>query len=242
MIITEMLPIIFSIGPITVYSFGFLLALGFLVGAFIIWRRLKDLGLDEEKIIDLIILGTIVGLVFSKIPEFSFFGSLTGFFLVLWWFTKKEKWDFWLIVDELAYGILPFFILVQIGAFLGGSNPGKSTTMPWGVYFPGTLVRTQPTSLFLALGFFLILLFLLKIERNWRTWDWYKSKAPGFIFLLFLGLTFLVNLLIAFLSNDKLYWLWLKVIFNSVGTIAAGLILFYRSGRWNIYGKEKKTQ
>jgi len=245
-----MLPVLFSIGPITIYSFGFLLAVGFFLAAFIIWRRLKDLGLPEEKIIDFIILGTIAGIILSRIifwlenpsqAGFSFWGGLAGVFLVLWWFSKKEKWDFWLIVDEVTYGVLPFSVLVQIGAFLAGANPGKPTTMPWGIYFPGTLVRSQPISLFFAFGLALIWVFLLKIERDWRTWDWYKSKAPGFIFLSFLGLAFLTSLILVFWSNTKLYWLWLKIILGLIGTITVGLIFFYRSGRYG-YGKEKKSQ
>jgi phosphatidylglycerol:prolipoprotein diacylglycerol transferase len=243
-----MLPILFSIGPINIFSFGVLLAAGFFIGAFIIWRRLKDLGLPEEKVLDALILSSIGGLISSKLvfaaenfPQggFSFWGGLGGFFLVWWWFSKKEKWDFWLIVDEITFGVLPFSVLVQIGSFLDGANPGKPTTMPWGIYFPGTLVRSQPISLFFALALFLIWVLLLKIERHWRTWDWFKSPNPGFIFLSFLGLALLISLLLVFWSNVGLYWLWIKVSVGLAGTIAIGVIFFYRSGR--VYGKEKKS-
>ena len=46
-----MFPILFSIGPVTIYTFGFLLGTGFFLASFLIWRRLRELGQQEEKII-----------------------------------------------------------------------------------------------------------------------------------------------------------------------------------------------
>ena len=98
-----MLPIIFSVGPLTIYTFGFLLAIGVFLETFISWRRLRDLGFKEEKIIDFLIFGLLLGLVFSRLifiienwqsfgfqlerwflfvnfPGFSVFGWVLGFF------------------------------------------------------------------------------------------------------------------------------------------------------------------
>jgi phosphatidylglycerol:prolipoprotein diacylglycerol transferase len=55
-----MLPIIFSVGPATIYTYGFLLAIGVFLESFIIWRRLRDLGLKEEKVIDFLLLGLLL--------------------------------------------------------------------------------------------------------------------------------------------------------------------------------------
>jgi prolipoprotein diacylglyceryltransferase len=241
-----MLPVLLTIGPVTVYSFSLALGIGFFLGVFIAWRRLRDLGLDEEKILDAVILGSLSGLVFSRLifaaefyPQggFSFWGGLAGFLLVFFLFAKTQKWDFWQITDELTFAILPFAVLGQIGALLDGSTPGKPTVMPWGIYFPGSLIRSQPISLVMALAFFAVWIFLLRIERYWRTWDWYKSKAPGFIFLTFLGLGLTTTLVVDFWSLTKIYWFWFKVIFGLVSIIMVGLIFLYRSGR--LHGKER---
>lgn len=245
-----MLPILLTFGPVTIYSFSFLLGVGFFLGAFIAWRRLRDLGLNEEKVLDAIILGSISGLIFSKLifalenyPQrgFSFWGGVGGFLLIFFWFSKIQKWDFWQIADELTFALLPFAVLSQIGAFLDGSTPGKPTVMPWGIYFPGTLVRSQPISLFMAVALFIVWIFLLRIERYWRTWDWYKSKASGFVFLVFLGGAFLASFLLDFWSLTKIYWLWLKITLSLIGIATVGLIFFYRSGR-RLYGKERQAK
>lgn len=246
-----MLPVLFSLGPITVYTFGFFLAIGFFLAAFIIWRRLKDLGFKEEKIIDGIIVLAVCGLLASRLffifqnfekfgvflgrwllvgryPGFSFWGGVAGIILALIWFCRRQKWDFWRVADEVTFGILPFLFLAQLGVFFDGTSPGKPTSMPWGVFFPGSLLRQHPVSLFMAILLFLVSLFLLKIERQWRFWNWYKSKAPGFIFLTFLGLMFFANFLLAFLRETKLYFYWLGIILSLLGTVVSTALIWQK--------------
>jgi len=246
-----MLPVLFSLGPVTFYTFGFFLAVGFFLAAFIIWRRLKDLGFREEKIIDGIIVLAVCGFLvsrlffifqnwedfgvffarwflFSRYPGFSFWGGITGVFLGLFWFSRRQKWDFWRVADEVTFGILPFFVLVQLGAFFDGANSGKPTNMPWGVFFPGSLLRQHPISLFMAIFLFLIWFFLLRIERQWRTWTWYKSQAPGFITLTSLGLMFFTNFLLAFLKETKLYFYWLEIILSSLGVVLSAMWIWQK--------------
>ena len=62
-----MLPVIFSIGPITIYSLGFLLAIGFFISAFFNWRRLRDLGIDEEKNIDFLLVYYFTSLLLARL-------------------------------------------------------------------------------------------------------------------------------------------------------------------------------
>lgn len=256
-----MLPVLLSIGPLTIYTLGFLLGSGYFLAAFIIWRRLKELGIKEEMVVDFIISTGISGIFFSRVffifenfekfgfsperwlflgryPGLSFMGAVLGMFLSLFWFSKKQKRDFWRIGDEITFGILPFLILAQIGSFFDGSGQGRPTTMPWGMYFLGSLLRRQPLCLFSAIFLFLIWLFILRIERQWRIWEWYKSKADGFILLVFSGLLMLSNFLLAFWRDSKIYFLWLEVILSLVVTVLAGVIFYSRSGRkLKFYGK-----
>lgn len=229
-----MLSVILSFGPVTLYSLGFLMAIGAFLLSFIIWRRLKDLGLKEEKVLDFIIISLLLGFLFARLfflvehfdkfgfsfsrwllfvryPGFSFWGWILGFFLSLRWFAKKEKWDFFRVADETTFGALPFLILIQAGQFLDGSGFGHFTGMPWGVFVPGSLLRRYPVSLFLATLLLLIWLLLLKVERHWRTWNWLKNKESGFISLMALMMTFFVSVPLAFLDDSKVYFYWLKI-------------------------------
>lgn len=261
-----MLPLLFSIGPINFYSLGLFLAIGFFLSAFFIWRRLRELGIDEEKVIDLIIIAALAGLFFGRIffiiqnlsllgfnltrwlligqyPGFSFWGSIAGIFLAVYWFSRRQNLEFWQLADEFVYGIMPFLILSQIGAFFDGTGFGKSTIMPWGIYAAGSLLKRQPLPLIMALEFFVLWFFFLRIERYWRTWEWYKSKAYGLITLGFGFLVMLMNFIVAIWRDNLLYWYWLEI---SLSLILAGLLLgiiYLRSGRRPI-GKtrEKKSK
>ncbi len=257
-----MLPVFFSIGPINFYSLGFLLAIGFFLASFFIWRRLKELGIDEEKVIDLIIIATLFGLIFGRVffiiqnvsilglnpihwllirryPGLSFWGAIGGAFLAIYMFSRRQNFDFWQLADEFIYGMMPFLILSQIGAFFDGSGFGKPTTMPWGIYAAGGLLKRQPLPLVMAIGFFVLWLLLLRIERHWRTWEWYKSKAHGLVALMFGILAMLTNALVAFWRDSLLYWYRLEI---SLSLILACLFLgaiYFRSGRRS-FGKIKE--
>lgn len=249
----QMLPVLFSIGPITIYTFGFLLAVGFFLSSFLCWRRLKDLGLDEEKIIDFLLTLSISAFVFARFgfvlthltnfglsparwlligryPGLSFWGAVLGGILSLVWFCRKARWDLWRVADEVILGFLPITVLIQMGCFFDGCLKGIPTSMPWGMFFPGDFIRRQPVSLFGALLFFLVWILLLRIERHWRTWVWYKSKAVGFISLSFLGLALMANFLLAFLEQGRIYYLWLKRGTSLLGFFLVAILFFKRSG------------
>jgi len=249
----SMLPILFSIGPITIYTFGFLLAVGFFLAGFLCWRRLRDLGFDEEKIIDFLLTLSFSAFVFARIgfilthptnfsfsparwllfgrfPGLSFCGAVLGGILALAWFCRKSRWDLWRVADEVTFGFLPLAVLIQLGCFFDSCSLGIPTSMPWGMFFPGDLIRRQPVSLFGTLLFFLIWIFLLRIERQWRTWDWYKSRAEGFITLSFLELTLLTSFLLAFLEEGRLYYLWFKRLSTLLGFFLVLIVFYRRSG------------
>lgn len=259
-----MFPLLFSIGPVNFYSLGLLLAIGFFLAAFFIWRRLRDLGVDEEKVIDLILIATLFSLIFARIffiiqnipmlgfiltrwlllnqyPGLSFWGGIGGIFLAVFWFSRRQNLNFWQLADEFIYGLLPLLTLAQIGAFFDGSGFGKPTTMPWGIYAVGSLLKRQPLPLIMAVFLFVIWIFLLRIERNWRTWRWYKSKAHGIVTLSFCLLVLLTNFLVAFWRDSTLYWYWLEICLSLILIgLSAGMI-YLRSGR-RLHGEGKKKK
>ncbi|MBU1127206.1 MAG: prolipoprotein diacylglyceryl transferase family protein [Patescibacteria group bacterium] len=224
-----MYPVLFSIAELNFYTASFFLAIGFFLVGFIVWRRFKNIGLGEELAIDLVLTSSVCGFLFSRLfyflsqmdglglnplnwllvnkyPGFSFLGLILGIFLGIFLFSKFRKLSFFKIGDEIVYGLMPFLILLQAGAFFDGSGFGRPTTLPWGFYIPGSLVSRQPTSLFMILALALIWISLIQIERNWRSWNWYKTNKEGLIFLIFSGLVMLVNLLLAFMGEHLLYW------------------------------------
>ncbi|HUW21725.1 MAG TPA: prolipoprotein diacylglyceryl transferase family protein [Candidatus Bathyarchaeia archaeon] len=249
-----MLPILFKIGEFSFSSLGLSLALAFLVCFFIIWRRLREANLNEEKIVDAFLFSVIGAIIMSRafyillswptfkfnlikwlyfnyFPGFTFTGALVGFLLSFYFFSRRQKWNFYKVADELIFGLLPFAMVTELGIFLDGSDLGAETGMPWGLFFPGDMVRRHPVSLFKSLLFLSLWVYFLRIERIWRSWNWYRSHKEGFILINFVIFTSVFKLALAFLKPIGLYSVLVEKV-GSLSLLVMGIIwLYMRSGR-----------
>ncbi len=59
-------PVLFKIGPLSLYSYGFMLAIAFLVGIFVSFYCAKREGIKPEAIFDLAIYVIIAGVIGSR--------------------------------------------------------------------------------------------------------------------------------------------------------------------------------
>lgn len=174
-----MLPVLFSIGPISISSFGFFLALGFLYGALLVWRLARAWDLEEEEILDLVLLVFFGGLIgarvyfvllhpsffddlfkaflITKYPGFSFWGALLGGWLSLFYFTRRFKLNFWQIADIAVVGFLGGLILGDIGCLLGSCSVGVRSESFLAVNMVGVIGKRFPTPALEALLLIMIL-------------------------------------------------------------------------------------
>jgi phosphatidylglycerol:prolipoprotein diacylglycerol transferase len=251
-----MMPILLEIGPVVIYSFGVVVFLGFILASFLCFRRLRDENFEENDIFDGVLFSGFFGLVFSRIfycalnfktfgsdlfrilnfgkhVGFSLWGFLFGVFFGIWLFCRKKGWNFFSVMDNFTIPLAVFLIFIQVGCFFNGCNYGAVTTLPWGLELPGTFQKRHPIFLYEAILLVIILVWLMKIEKRWRSFEWYKSNKPGFMFCLFLGIFGLVRVGLDFFSEDKLYWrsLNLKILAPALlGLMFLG-ILYLRSER-----------
>ncbi|MBP1689499.1 MAG: prolipoprotein diacylglyceryl transferase, partial [Deltaproteobacteria bacterium] len=63
-------PVIFSIGPLTVYSFGVMLAIAFLTAGNVVQRELSRKDLDPELASSFVLWAAIGGLAGSRVLSF----------------------------------------------------------------------------------------------------------------------------------------------------------------------------
>lgn len=178
-----MFPVLFSVGNISVSSFGVFLALGFLLGIFLIWRLTRAWDLNEEKILDLVLLTFIGGLfssrvyfavenwqyfitsplnlfLINKMPGFSFWGGFLGGWLTLYIFARRKRLDFWQLADIAFVGLLGGLILSQMGCFLGSCNIGIPSKAFFSVNMAGFVGKRWPVQ---AIEAILLGIALLKI-------------------------------------------------------------------------------
>ena len=62
-----MYPILFKIGPLTLYTYGLALAVAFVVATLVVYNTAKTEGLDTTKLADLGFFGILSGIIGSRI-------------------------------------------------------------------------------------------------------------------------------------------------------------------------------
>jgi phosphatidylglycerol:prolipoprotein diacylglycerol transferase len=190
-----MYPILFKIGPINLYTYGFL-SLGFLTAIVLAGREAKRLGLSEEHFYDLcfyLILAAIVGsrLLFVLVDPgpflqnplkifaiweggLVFHGGLIAALATAFFLIRRYKMPWRPTLDSLAVGMPLGVMFGRIGCFMAGCCFGRPTDVPWAVRFtnPETLcplrVPVHPAQLYesiLSLGIFGVVFWLRKRKR-----------------------------------------------------------------------------
>lgn len=152
-----MYPELFSLGPLTIYSYGVLLAASYLLGLRLAMSRAKKWGLEPSRVLDLGIYIIIAALVGAKLMlvvvdydkiTFSvdylmsiarsggvFYGGLILAVLVAFWYIAKHRMPFWTTCDVFAPGIALGHVTGRLGCFAAGCCYGKPTTVSWAVIF-----------------------------------------------------------------------------------------------------------
>lgn len=156
-----MYPRLFTIGPFTVYSYGLMLGIGFIIASILLTKELKRKGLDPNMGSTITLLAVIFGVTGSKLlylfEHWDFFiahpfdmafspGGLTwygGFFLAtfsIMLYTRKKGISFLKICDVAAPGLILGYGIARIGCHLAGDGDyGLPTDLPWAaVYSNGT--------------------------------------------------------------------------------------------------------
>ena len=144
-------------GPFTLHTYGFLLAVAFLLGLWVASRQAKRAGLDAGKITDMAVWVLIAGLVGAKLllvgvewryfarnprDAFSifqsggvFYGGLGAGILVAWLLARRNRLPAWRTADVLAPGVAIGQAVGRLGCFAAGCCWGKATSVPWAVTF-----------------------------------------------------------------------------------------------------------
>jgi phosphatidylglycerol---prolipoprotein diacylglyceryl transferase len=150
-------PILLELGPITIYSYGVLLAAAYLLGLWLAARRARQAGLDPNKVLDLgiwVIIAALIGakaLLFivdfdqftSSWQEFTtllrsggvFYGGLIAAVVVCIYQLRKHRLPLWTSGDLFAPGIALGYMVGRLGCLLAGCCFGRPTDVAWAVTF-----------------------------------------------------------------------------------------------------------
>ena len=152
-----MYPRLFEFGPVTLYTYGVLLAAAYLLGLRVAMVRARNRGLDATRVLDLgiyIIISALVGakllLLVTDFRTFTsnpaelltlarsggvFYGGLILAVVVALWYIRRVGLPLWTTCDVFAPGIALGHVIGRFGCLFAGCCYGKPTTKPWGITF-----------------------------------------------------------------------------------------------------------
>jgi phosphatidylglycerol:prolipoprotein diacylglycerol transferase len=199
-------PVLFNIGDLSIYSYGFMIALGSVAGVtYMTVQGKKEVGLtfDQANALFLCIFAAaFVGGKFFLFLEdasyyaghpqklltgrgFVFYGSFLFTIPTMLWYFKINKLPVFKMLDVMAMTTCIVHFFGRIGCFLAGCCYGKPTDLFFGVVFTDEACYAEPlntalfpTQLFEAIYIFIIASILLVI-RDRRTFY-------GQLFLLYI--------------------------------------------------------
>lgn len=216
-------PILFKIGPLTIHTYGLLVAAGFLLGLGLAVRQAKKEGIAPNKIVDLgfyILLSALIGsrlffifinagyymknlLEIFKIWEggLVFYGGVLLVVPAFLWYVRKNSLGIWSTADLFAPSLAISHAMGRIGCFFAGCCHGKPVEgLPWAVTFtdPESLaligIPLHPTQLYESLGEFLNFFILIILRR-------YKS-FNGQLFMTYILLYSVLRFVVEFYRGD----------------------------------------
>jgi phosphatidylglycerol:prolipoprotein diacylglycerol transferase len=203
-----MYPILFEVGGIPIYSYGFMIALGVIAGvSYMVIQGKKEVGLTFDQANTLFLLIFIAAFVGGKLflffedPSryvsypaklltgrgFVFYGSFLLAVPTMLWFFKKQKLDTYKMLDVMAITTCLVHMFGRVGCFLAGCCYGIPTNSKWGVIFSDPVCQAEPkgvllhpTQLYEAFYILLVMLFLFFMRS--------RRSFFGQLFLLYLML------------------------------------------------------
>ncbi|MGB7219337.1 MAG: prolipoprotein diacylglyceryl transferase [Vicinamibacterales bacterium] len=160
-----MYPRLLEFGPITVYTYGVLLAAAYLLGLKLAMVRANRRGLDSTRVLDLgiyIIISALIGakllLLMTDFRTFRadprelltlvrsggvFYGGLIAAVGVALWYIRRAGLPLWTTCDVFAPGIALGHVVGRFGCFFAGCCYGRPTTAPWAITFTDSFAATN---------------------------------------------------------------------------------------------------
>lgn len=245
-------PVIAKIGPVSIYSYGFMVAIAFTVATMLAALRARREKVPAGRIVDLslyILISGVVGarllyvllnwkdFIRSPLEVFMlphgglvFYGGAIFALVVGIWYAKRAG----LSVLKTSDMVVPYVALGQaigrIGCLLNGCCYGKPTEFFLGLAFPGSSQPLHPAQVYSSLKMVAIFVIL----RIYSEKKLYAGQILILYGLLYSGFRFLVE----FLRGDSPAILFGLTVFQ---LISAGIFLFCLVGHFVLKRKCPKS-
>ena len=243
-----MLPILFKIGPLTVYSFGVLMALGFYAGALAAVTEFRRRGGDADPMWNLLVWIFIAGLVGSRLLSllndpmavfrdpigevlagsgFVWYGGLIAGLAAAVLLTRYYKIRLSTLVECCAPGLAIGQAIGRLGCHVSGDGDwGTVTDAAWGVAYTNAIVgwdyppgvRVHPTPLYEAAAYAAVFGVLWTVRK--------RNPPDGTLFSIYLVGTSLARFAVEFIRINP------KIAFGLTQAQLIAIVLFIAGAGW----------
>ncbi len=211
-------------GPISIHSYGLMIAIGLLAFLYLIKRNPHFHALKlEDSFMGILLVGIIAGLVGGRLlflataPEFftglfdliafwqggfRILGAVIAILITLPVYLSLVKVPIIPLLDLLAIYAPMLQSISRIGCFLAGCCHGIVTTRPWGIIYTDTqssaplYVCLHPTQLYSAIG-------LMIIFTGMYFFFQHRFAKPGQLISIYIALVSLERFVIDFWRGDR---------------------------------------
>jgi phosphatidylglycerol---prolipoprotein diacylglyceryl transferase len=161
-----MIPIILRLGPVTIYSYGLMMALGFIAADLLINHECRRRGFQPEMATALIVWGAIGGLAGARLYDvfenwsaymshpvsivfsgagFVWYGGLIGGIAASWLVARHYGISFLTIADMCSAPLALGMAFGRMGCQLSGDGDwGLPSSLPWAMAYPRAIVGWGP--------------------------------------------------------------------------------------------------
>lgn len=190
-----MFPILFQIGSIPIHTYGFLIAIGFLIAVSVVKRLGIKEGIDPNVTVDYafwtLVTGFIGARVLFVITRWEYFMRDPIAIFKIWegglvflggpiaavpftiWYMRKHSLKFWKTTDAMISGLVIAHAFGRLGCFSAGCCYGRPTGGDWGLRFQSELVDVSlrgiplhPTQLYESFSLIVLFFGLLWVQKH----------------------------------------------------------------------------
>ncbi len=239
-------PVLFSLGPFKLYSYGLFVALGFLIAILLIEKEAGKRGIPSNKISSLCLIAFISGLAGARIMYvltnlscyreepleifmihhggLMFHGGFIIGLIAVWLYLRRSKLPLFPTLDIIALYLPMGQAIGRIGCLLNGCCFGRETALPWAVALESETLTRHPAQLYESLGSIIIFIILRFVSRSRTTVS--QRLHEGVIFSLYLILYPLSRIIVEeFRADLPAIWMGLSLTqLLSVLIFAGGII------------------
>lgn len=248
-----MYPTLLSIAGFHLSSFSIFLILAWCVFSFVFWKAMRDEGVAEERVFDLMFWSTLVTVMAARAgfvafhwdqfagrllaifaiwvaPGLSVYAGMIGGLVTMIGMARRQKTRIGVVLDAFGLAIPGALIVGSVGSLLDGSDLGKAATLAWAIRYVGFPEPRHPYQLYMVLALAVILLAVGFLSQRARVKKWPLGSVGLAFFLLWAPAVFGLE----YFRESGPYWYTI-----SVSGWVTLLLFSAASGAWYVYAGGK---